>query len=133
MKNVPIPTDFSENSINAIHYAREIYKDVNCTFSYFRYMNTLFNWPRNAFLFRFKQKFNRTHFYKESEQNLKRIIHKLKKNSTHKLKAICDYNFFINSVLKMVEYIKIDTIVLGTNGVTGAKEIFFGSHTGDVI
>jgi len=33
----------------------------------------------------------------------------------------------------MVEYIKIDTIVLGTNGVTGAKEIFFGSHTGDVI
>ncbi len=32
MKNILLPTDFSDNSINAIQYALKIFKDINCTF-----------------------------------------------------------------------------------------------------
>ena len=32
MKNILLPTDFSENSKNAIYYAKELFKDVACKF-----------------------------------------------------------------------------------------------------
>ena len=32
MKNILLPTDFSKNSINAIHYALELLKDEECQF-----------------------------------------------------------------------------------------------------
>ena len=35
MKNILLPTDFSDNSWNAIQYAIQLYKDEECTFHLF--------------------------------------------------------------------------------------------------
>ena len=32
MKNILLPTDFSQNSLNAINYAMELFKDTPCQF-----------------------------------------------------------------------------------------------------
>ncbi len=32
MKNILLPTDFSDNAYNALRYAAELYKEEDCTF-----------------------------------------------------------------------------------------------------
>lgn len=134
MKNILLPTDFSDNSINAIQYATKLFKDVNCTLYLLHVYGVPFLTDQEIVYYRSATKEAlESSLFKESEQNLKKIIKGLKKNPLHKFKTISDYNFFINSVLKTVENKKIDTIVMGTKGATGAKEIFLGSNTGEVI
>ncbi len=134
MKNILLPTDFSKNSINAIHYVTKLFKDINCTFYLLHVYGVPFLTDQEIPYYESAKKGTlESTLFKESEHNLKKIIHGLPENPRHKFKTISDYNFFINSILKTIEYKKIDMIVMGTKGATGAKEIFLGSNTGEVI
>ena len=136
MKKILLPTDFSDNSINAIHYALEIFKDINCSF----YLLNIYGVPYLT-----EQEltnFDRVNLvkleeglFKSSQENLEKFLKKVIKvpNPNHKFKTISDYNFFINSVKQIVKNKNIELIVMGTKGATGAKEIFMGSNTGDLI
>ena len=136
MKNILLPTDFSDNSINAIRYALEIFKDVNCIF----YLLNIYGIPYLT-----EQEltdYDKVNMVKmeeslfmSSQKELEKILKKLVKipNPNHKFKTISDYNFFINSVKQIVKDKNIELIVMGTKGATGAKEIFMGSNTGDLI
>lgn len=137
MKNILLPTDFSKNSTNAIHYAINFFKDIDCTF----YLLNIYRIPYVApdkELTYFDQE-NIADMEKEllksSQENLKKTIDQLKTslNPNHQFKIISEYNFFINSIEKNVKEKNIELIVMGTKGATGAKEIFMGSNTGDVI
>lgn len=134
MKNILLPTDFSDNSIHAIQYATKLFKDVNCTFYVLHVYGVPFLTDQEIPYYESAQKETfEDSLFKQSEKNLKKLIHSFEKNPLHNFKTISDYNFFINSVLKTVENKKIDTVVMGTKGATGAKEIFLGSNTGEVI
>ena len=43
MKNILIPTDFSENSWNAVKYALEFFKDTECDF-YLLHVTLIYNY-----------------------------------------------------------------------------------------
>jgi nucleotide-binding universal stress UspA family protein len=136
MKKILLPTDFSKNSLNAMVYALELFKDIPCKF----YLLNVFKIPylTNEVLME-----NDAHqlvkleegLYETSLKGMKDVLKKLKlkSSSNHKFELLSDYNFFINSLKKYVEAKNIDLIVMGTKGATGAKEIFMGSNTGDVI
>jgi len=136
MKKILLPTDFSKNSLNAMFYAIALFKDIPCKF----YLLNVFKIPyltNEEFLeYDMKQsvQFEKDLFdssQKGMEKELKKL--KIKSSSAHKFELLSDYNFFINAVQNYIKDKNIDLIVMGTKGATGAKEIFMGSNTGDVI
>lgn len=134
MKNILLPTDFSKNSLNAMYYAMALFKDISCKF----YLLNVFKIPylTNEELMENDIKqlaLIEKDLFDSSQKGLEDVLKKLEKGNNHEFELLSDYNFFINSVKDYVEEKKIDLIVMGTKGATGAKEIFIGSNTGDVI
>jgi nucleotide-binding universal stress UspA family protein len=60
-------------------------------------------------------------------------IKKNHKNSKHRFKALSAFNTLTDEVREVTENKDIDLIVMGTQGATGAKEIFLGTRTVHVI
>lgn len=134
MKNILLPTDFSSNSVNAIQYAVKLLKREHCTFyllnayrvQYLANDELLLNNMEQVSLIEKK-------LLESSQNSLEMIVEEIAVNSKHTFKLLSDYNFFIDSVKQKIKEFDIDLIVMGTKGATGAKEIFMGSNTGDVI
>jgi len=134
MKNILLPTDFSKNSLNAIHYAIELFKNNSCNF----YLLNVFKIPyftNEVLLENDSMQLAKIEndLFESSQKGLKNLIKKLDNNPKHNFTTLSEYNFFINSVKNTLKNKDIDLIVMGTKGATGAKEIFMGSNTGDVI
>jgi len=136
MKNILLPTDFSENSWNAIKYAIKFFEKETCNF-YLLHVNRLSNVIVNDSPYIATQDVLVDVYTKPAKKQLRNILKRIGKsfltNKKHRFYTLLDYNFFIESVRKHVEEKKIDCIVMGTKGASGFKEIIVGSNTGDVI
>jgi nucleotide-binding universal stress UspA family protein len=136
MKNILLPTDFSENSWNAIEYALSFYKESICNF-HLLHVNRLNNIITHDTPYIPSQEVIEEVFIKPSKQQLekllKRIVNEIPTNKKHHFLTLIDYNLFINSIRKHVKEKKIDLIVMGTKGASGLQEFMIGSNTGDVI
>lgn len=136
MKNVLLPTDFSENSWNAIKYAIDFHERTNCNF-FLLHVNRLSNVVLSDAPYLPTQDVIENVYTKPSKAQLrillKRIAEYVPQNSRHKFYTLSDYNFFIDSIREHVEEKKIDLIVMGTKGASGLKKVIVGSNTGDII
>mgnify|MGYP001820482560 FL=1 len=135
MKNVLIPTDFSENSWNAIKYALNFFRKSTTNF-YILHINSLGNLIGTETPYISTQEDIEEAFTKPSQKKLEDIknrIEHLPINTKHHFFTLTDYNFFIESIRNNVDEKKIDCIVMGTKGASGLKKIIIGSNTGDVI
>lgn len=136
MKNVLLPTDFSENSWNAIKYAINFFGEEICNF-YLLHINRFNNLMNDSSTFIAEEDtvddvYTLTGKLK-LRKVLKRITKELNPNKEHKFYSISDYGFFIQSIRNHIEEKKIDYIVMGTKGASGIKKVIVGSNTGDVI
>ena len=134
MKKILLPTDFSENSLNAIEYASHLFKDVPCKF----YLLNVFKIPYLANEELMDQNVAQLaaleeEMYDTSKKEMEKLVESLPKNKIHDFATISDYNLFNLAVHQVVDEKDIELIIMGTKGATGAKEIFMGSNTGDVI
>jgi len=138
MKNILLPTDFSQNSWNAIKYAVNLFQKETCSF-YLLHVNT-----SGIHLVNNATYLNRTSHITVKDVCAKPALAKLNKvltlisthfspNKNHRFYSILDYNFFVESIRKQVEEKHIDIIVMGFKGASNLKEIIIGSNTGDVI
>jgi nucleotide-binding universal stress UspA family protein len=135
MKNVLLPTDFSENSINAIKYAFSFFKDSEVNFFVLNVQKTsdyttsdLMSSSSNTTVYRA--------ILDDNKKELNKLISSLKiDNASEKFgfKALVDFDVFTDAIQQAVKSNKIDLIIMGTNGATGAKEVIFGSNTLNVI
>ncbi len=134
MKNILIPTDFSENSWNAIQYALSFFKKVRCNF-YFLHISPFDDMIGGDSFFDSNEAVLEkiTHTAKERMQLLLKKVEKLPLNTKHRFFSVYEYMFFIDAIRKQVEEKEIDYIVMGTKGASGLKERTVGSNTGDVI
>lgn len=136
MKNILLPTDFSENSWNAIKYAINFFEKVPCNF-YVLHVSKLNNAVANDVPYLTANDAIETLYINPAKQKLRSILKwittQFPPNNNHRFFTLTDYNFFIESVRKHVEEKKIDCIVMGTKGASGLKKIIVGSNTGDVI
>ena len=135
MKNILIPTDFSENSWNAIKYALDFFKKTTCNF-YILHINSLANLVGAETVYIPTQDAIQEAFTLPSKKRLRETLNRIEHlplNPKHKFFTLTDYNFFIDSIRKHVDEKKIDLIVMGTKGASGLKQIIIGSNTGDVI
>ena len=136
MKNILIPTDFSENSWNAIRYALKLYKKTRCSFHILHVSNV------NTFVSGELPSVPLTTLVLEKDvrveikSKLKALINKIDQthlNIKHSFITHAEYGFLIDAVKSKVEDNDIDLIVMGTKGASGLKEVIIGSNTGDVI
>jgi nucleotide-binding universal stress UspA family protein len=132
MKQILLPTDFSENSWNAIGYAIHLFKDEACTFHIFNaYTPTIYKidydleYPSDYGYYDAAEE--------ESKSELETLKAKISKTklefSTHIIKTYARFESVTNFIKEFLKSTKIDLIVMGTQGATGAKEILFGSTT----
>ncbi|MEN3322732.1 universal stress protein [Mariniflexile soesokkakense] len=136
MKNILIPTDFSENAWNAIQYASHFFSKSSCNF-YLLHVNTssTLGTEESAYV---NKKSSTSEILtkpikKLLQETVKRIHDQLPKNPTHKFFTISDSNYIINSIREQVVLNGIDFIVMGAKGTSGFNKRSIGSNTGNVI
>ncbi|MEM7381247.1 MAG: universal stress protein [Bacteroidota bacterium] len=135
MKNILIPTDFSENAWNALQYIQKLYSKVNCNF-YLLHVSDFIDYT-TAPVYKDKQEAQlsekATIPSKRQLNELLKLVETSFSNNKHSYYGIHDNGFFIDSVKRHIAEKKIDLIVMGTKGATGMRQRIIGSNAGDVI
>lgn len=136
MKNILLPTDFSEHSWNAIKYAINFFENETCNF-YLLHVNRFDNVMINDSPYIAAEETIEEVYTKPAKLQLRKILKRITEqfspNKKHKFYTLSDYNFFIESIRKHVNEKDINFIVMGTKGASGLKKIIVGSNTADVI
>tara|TARA_R110002049_G_scaffold283218_1_gene463242 strand:+ start:1592 stop:2443 length:852 start_codon:yes stop_codon:yes gene_type:complete len=131
MQNILLPTDFSENSWNAITYALQLFKNEPCKI-YLLNTYTPVIYHIEYVLVSPAQYGLGDAIRENSLKNLDDFKTRIKKefnNPKHTIETIAAFNNLISEIKDIVENKNIDYVVMGTKGATGAKEILFGSNT----
>ncbi|MBT8284379.1 MAG: universal stress protein [Flavobacteriaceae bacterium] len=135
MKTIILPTDFSKNAYNAVSYALEFFKKEECRFIL---LNTytpaiyqseyILHSPGQIGLGDVYQSFSMEHL-----DELKKKLERRFKNPKHSFVTHSVFNLLVDEIIDLAKKEEVDMVVMGTQGATGAKEIFLGSHTVHVI
>ncbi|RYH74693.1 hypothetical protein EVU94_06655 [Flavobacteriaceae bacterium 144Ye] len=136
MKNILLPTDFSDNSWKAISYALELLKDAECTFYLMHSYEPQVAAPSTAVTSKRANSIIMESMKNEaiSELNrLKKQINALPKNENHTFKTSIINDYFTSAVKAKVKEHSIDAVILGTKGASGLKEVTLGSNTAGLI
>jgi nucleotide-binding universal stress UspA family protein len=125
-----LPTDFSKNSVRAINYARELYKNEHCDFYLINVfsatsniLESLLNMEPGSELYE-TAKLN-------SENGLAKVYDMItmsdSENPKHHFDVISQFNNFIDAIKDIVDKKDIEMIVMGTKGETHSRATAFGS------
>lgn len=131
MKNILLPTDFSENSWNAISYALQLFKDETCKFYLLNAYTPLIYHVEYVLVS--PEQYGMDDAIRQSSLNqlndLKVRMEKTFKNPKHTIETIAAFNNLIPEIKDTVVNKAINYVIMGTKGATGANEILFGSNT----
>lgn len=123
--NILLPTDFSENSRNAIEYALKLFDEVPCTFHLLHVDPTYKKngMPGNQLISQTQGDFH----------GLLDWLHHLRTNPEHRFVALTKADFLIEAIRKQILEKNIDLIVMGTKGLTNRKTSIIGKNTSEVM
>lgn len=131
MKKILLPTDFSENAYNAITYVLQLLKDDICEiFLLHTYTPTFVSAGSmiDSYSALTLQKIAEETAQKKME-GLEARLKTAFPNPNHTLVPAVSFNTLISEMKDVVQQHHIDFIVMGTQGATGAKEVFLGTQT----
>jgi len=131
MKRILLPTDFSDNAYNAISYAVQLYKDLECKFYILHtYTPSIVNADTMI------DSTSALNIYKIEKDiinsNLKTLKEQIEKefnNVKHNFTNISAFNLLIPEMKEIIDENDIELVIMGTQGATGAKEVFVGTQT----
>lgn len=136
MKKIVLPTDFSDNALNAINYALQLFKDEVCTFYL---LNTY-----TPMIYTYEYQINADQYMmeavdmvkKNSKTKLDELLISLKNkynNPKHTFTTISSFSVLSDEIVEFADKHNIDLVVMGTKGASKAREVLFGSNTIHVI
>jgi nucleotide-binding universal stress UspA family protein len=135
MRKILIPTDFSENSINALKYALELFKyDFSEFFIMHAYQDDIY--ADKALMAKETMSEVTKIISGRSKLQLEDIlkqIHDTSPNPRHTYNIVSSNSMLIDEADKIVDGENIDIIVMGTRGKTNDRKLTFGSHTLQVL
>jgi nucleotide-binding universal stress UspA family protein len=135
MRKVLIPTDFSNNAMNAIKYAMELFKyDRTDFYIMHAYGDDLYSSSTGAD--RTELNLAKEEALKQSNAQLQEVIKKMKEiapNPRHKYFPVSVFGALVDEANEIAELENADVIVMGTKGKTDDRNITFGSNTIQVI
>lgn len=131
MKNILLPTDFSDNAFNAIEYAVQLFKDEACEFTLLHTYS-----PAIVSAHALTDSYSALNLQKMAQENAERKLTQIQEkiisrfeNKKHTFNIRASFNTFIQEMKNCIEEERIDMVIMGTQGATGLKEIFLGSQT----
>ncbi|MDX1769174.1 MAG: universal stress protein, partial [Arenibacter troitsensis] len=135
MKKVLLPTDFSANAWNAIAYALNYFQNEKCLFyilhtytpTFYR-VDYMMGGPVNSAI--------PDEGVETAQKGLEKTLSDIRKNypnKNHQFKTISSFNILTDEIEEVTAREGLDIIAMGTQGATGAKEIFLGTNTVHVI
>ncbi|MFB9056106.1 universal stress protein [Mariniflexile ostreae] len=131
MKKILLPTDFSNNSWNAIAYALQLFKNESCTFYVLNTYTPMIYHAEHVLVN--SAQFEMVDAVREMSltqlNDIKNRIERDYPNPNHIIETLSTFNTLIPEIRDVVESKSIDYVVMGTKGATGAQEILFGSNT----
>ncbi len=130
-KRILFPTDFSQNSFNAIRYGMKLYENQYCDFYFLNVFqvnmysldNMMVPEPGDSAYDTAK---------KNSEEGfvkLKAILKLQKDNPKHTYHNISMFNHLLEAVRDIIAKKDIDLVIMGTKGLTGSEAKAFGTNT----
>ncbi|GAB2776614.1 universal stress protein [Salinimicrobium soli] len=134
MKFVLLPTDFSENSLNAISYALELYSEEECTFKLL-YCYKVNDYQEESRLTPIPapEKLKAAHI--QAERRLKQLGDQLsqKEKGQFHFQHISENKNLVTAIREQITLIHPELIVIGTQGHTGDTEVVYGSNTVNIM
>ncbi|MDC6365942.1 MULTISPECIES: universal stress protein [Flavobacteriaceae] len=120
MLQILAPTDFSNNSYNALFYAARLFENKECTFHILNVYNEKVPSAKA-----------------KSEEGLDAIAHRLildiDKNSKHELRKVSVYGNLIEGVSQLMSQQKVDFMVIGNKARDEVKDILFGNNAMQLV
>ncbi len=129
MKKILLPTDFSANADNAIHYAVGLCSRIEAD---------LFLLHVNQTPYDFAARKDETiqNMTQDAKKKLKEMIATLEEKESFenvKYQGFLREGNVVHSIMEVAEETGADLIVMGTKGASGLKKAFFGSNTAELI
>ncbi len=135
MRKIIVPTDFSENSLNAIKYATELFKynhaEIYLLHAFADEVYDAKNRLPDEIFDELQEKILKE--TKEGLEDFRKKIISFSPNPKHTVHTIAEFGMLVDSVNDWVEKENMDIVVMGTKGQTSDKKITFGSNTLQVI
>lgn len=131
MKNVILPTDFSDNAWKAMCYAAQLYHKQPINYHVLHTVLVPYSQLEAGLVQDVSVMLN------EAEEELNRIVTRFKELDHHnqsEFKVICRFAALADVISMIEEELGGETtIVMGTKGVTGAAELFLGTMSSHVV
>jgi len=135
MRKLLIPTDFSENAMNAISYALETFKYEHSEFFIMHaYADEVYE--ANTQISRSAFEDLKESIHNKSLERLDETLKSIKKTATnprHNYSVIIFFGTLIDAANEIVDRENIDIVIMGTKGETDDREITFGSNTVQIL
>ncbi len=129
--HILLPTDFSDNSWNALIYALKLYANKSCTF-YFLHATHISNATSRTYITtKFVDDLQKDSLKNLTELKLQAVF--VNDNANHAFEIISSKEQLNNAVLKAIKEQNIDIVIMGTKGASNAIENFMGSNTVHVL
>ncbi len=135
MRKLLIPTDFSENALNAIKYGLELFKHEQCEIYFLHaYADEVYN--TKGLLARTEFDKLKQQVFRNSEEELERLKKKaisFSPNPQHQIITCSEFETLVDAVNDLADKENMDLIIMGTRGRTNDKKQSFGSNTLNVV
>ncbi|MGB3149422.1 MAG: universal stress protein [Maribacter sp.] len=135
MKNILIPTDFSENAWNALTYGLALFKKTKCTF-YIVNVHPVAAYSGGEATMFVAPEILEESILSENKEKMRELLYEVERlpvNTKHMFHTEVLYGFLTDHIKQEVKDKNIDLIVMGTKGASGLKAISMGSNTGNII
>jgi len=135
VKTILLPTDFSKNSLNAIDYAMELFKNEPCEFYLINIQKAASFVSDDLMTMSSSATIYQT-LIEAAKKSIKNIIIEIENkfnNKLHHFYSIVDYDNFVDGINQICKSRDIDLIIMGTKGASGAEKMIFGSNTAHVM
>ncbi|MEM6272553.1 MAG: universal stress protein [Bacteroidota bacterium] len=127
MKKILVPTDYSQNAIDALHYARAILEVTEGQL----YIVNAYEKPYSSSS---PIRSLRNRLKRNAEEKMQALKEKLRgKKSPVPFETYVREDSPVDLVLDAAEHFSVDLILMGTKGTSGMEEVVLGSTTSNVI